>query len=213
MILANESKILSQIGGTPINRGVLASLFPTINDSNKKIRQLESNNAIIRLKKGTYIVSPEFSRVPINTYLIANHLSSPSYVSMLSALRYYGMIPEDVYIVQSMTLNKSKQFDNKLGTFTYHHTDQPSFSIGLNYYRQDETAFVIASPEKALCDYIANTPYINLRYLSETERFLEDDLRLDMDAFRQMDINIFRQYAFVGKKKNSIETIIKLLEK
>lgn len=47
--------------------------------------------------------------------LIANRLLTPSYVSMSTALRYYGMIPEAVYIIQSMTTKESREYENSVG--------------------------------------------------------------------------------------------------
>ena len=43
----------------------------------------------------------------LSTELIANHLYAPSYVSMSSALRYYGLIPETVY---TEAINDSEAF-------------------------------------------------------------------------------------------------------
>ena len=71
---------------------------------------------------------------------------------------------------------------------------------------------MIATPEKALCDLIANTHHVNLRYIKEARTFLEEDLRLDMDGFAKINPTIFKEYAAVGKKGDSIRTIIKLLE-
>ena len=67
--------------------------------------------------------------------------------------------------------------------------------------------------EKALCDLIANSPKVNLRYLKEVENYLEEDIRMEIDDFRNMDISIFERYAQVGKKSKSIETLIKYLRK
>ena len=71
----------------------------------------------------------------------------------------------------------------------------------------------MATPEKALCDLIANSPKVNLRYLKDVEVYLEEDIRMEMDDFKNMDISIFEQYARVGKKSKSIETLIKYLRK
>ena len=70
----------------------------------------------------------------------------------------------------------------------------------------------MATPEKALCDLIANSPKVNLRYLKDVEIYLEDDIRMEMDDFKNMDISIFELYAQVGKKSKSIETLIKYLK-
>ena len=74
-------------------------------------------------------------------------------------------------------------------------------------------AFLMATPEKALCDLIANSPKVNLRYLKDVEVYLEEDIRMEMDDFKNMDISIFEQYVRVGKKSKSIETLIKYLRK
>ena len=74
-------------------------------------------------------------------------------------------------------------------------------------------AFLMATPEKALCDLIANSPKVNLRYLKDVENYLEEDIRMEIDDFRNMDISIFERYAQVGKKSKSIETLTKYLRK
>ena len=71
----------------------------------------------------------------------------------------------------------------------------------------------MATPEKALCDLIANSPKVNLRYLKDVEVYLEEDIRMEMDDFKYMDISIFERYTQVGKKSKSIETLITYLRK
>lgn len=205
---------LRTLGAVPVRATVLGSLFPDLSAKNRKIASLEQKGALIRLKKGMYVVSPEVTGVPLSLELVANHLYSPSYVSMSSALRYYGLIPEAVYTLQSMTTKHARIFENALGRFSYTSISREAFAVGLHREQRDAfVAFIIASPEKALCDLIAASPMVNLRYLKEAETYLEEDIRLDMDAFRSMDVAVFKDYAQVGKKAESIRTIIKLLER
>lgn len=204
---------LTQIGNIPISVSALESLFPNIKRGNQKIRLLERDRQIIRLKKGLYVCNPEITGKILSTELIANHLYTPSYVSMSSALRYYGLIPEAVYTKQSMTLKHSKDFDTPLGRFEYTHISKKAFSVGLTNIRKDGYAFVIATPEKALCDLIANSPNVNLRYLKDAVTYLEDDIRMELNDFRQMKPEIFEEYINVGKKADSIRTLLKLLYK
>lgn len=204
---------LTQIGNIPISVSALESLFPNIKRGNQKIRLLERDRQIIRLKKGLYVCNPEITGKILSTELIANHLYTPSYVSMSSALRYYGLIPEAVYTKQSMTLKHSKDFDTPLGRFEYTHISKKAFSVGLTNIRKDGYVFVIATPEKALCDLIANSPNVNLRYLKDAVTYLEDDIRMELDDFRQMKPEIFEEYINVGKKADSIRTLLKLLYK
>lgn len=78
---------------------------------------------------------------------------------------------------------------------------------------KDNYAFLIASPEKALCDLIANSPQVYLRYMKDVETYLEQDIRMDMDEFCKMDETIFEDYIKVGKKADSISTLLKFLRR
>ena len=78
---------------------------------------------------------------------------------------------------------------------------------------KDNYAFLIASPEKALCDLIANSSQVNLRYMKDVETYLEQDIRMDMDGFNKMDKTIFEDYIQVGKKADSISTLLKFLRR
>jgi hypothetical protein len=42
--------------------------------------------------------------------------------------------------------------------------------------------------------------------------WLEEDIRFDMDEMFKFDTSIMREYAEVGKKKNMINQIIKIIE-
>lgn len=203
---------LSDIGNTPVDFAVLKSMYPDYKSVHNKISELEKSGTLIRLKKGMYIVSPEKSGKLLSLELIANHLYGPSYVSMESALRYYGLIPESVFTLQSVTTKHSRDFKNSLGKFEYTQCSKKYYSIGIRQEVKEDTAFLIASPEKALCDLIINTPNLNLRYQKEISIYLEENLRFDMDALYQMDINIFEQCVQHGKKKNTITNIIKLIK-
>ena len=180
---------------------------------NQKVLQLETAGKVIRLKRGLYVIAPRVSRVSLSTELIANHLYAPSYVSRQTALRYYGLIPEAVYTTQSMTIKHSRHFDTPVGRFEYQMISREAFSVGVTSINQHSYSFLMATPEKALCDLIANSPNVNLRYLKDVEAYLEGDIRMDIDDFLRMDVGIFERYAQVGKKGKSIETLIKYMKK
>ena len=204
---------LVKIGAVPVTTQIIGSFFPEIAAKTKKVNELEKANEIIRLKKGLYVVHPQLTGKALSTELIANQLYAPSYVSMQSALRYYQLIPETVYEIHSMTIKSSRQFETPLGHFRYTKTDRATFAIGLRQIKQDGLTFVMATPEKALCDLIAHTPKLTSRYVKEAAQYLEEDLRIDMDAFRTMNRRIFEAYIQVGKKSNSIRTLLKLFER
>ena len=204
---------LIEIGTIPVTTSIIESLYPDLKSANKKVIWLEKQKFIIRLKRGLYVINPEYSGKILSSEVIANHLYAPSYVSMQTALRYYGLIPEAVYTTQSMTLKHSRSFDTPVGRFEYKNMSREAFSIGITSINMQSYAFLMATPEKALCDLIANSPKVNLRYLKDVENYLEEDIRMEIDDFRNMDISIFERYAQVGKKSKSIETLIKYLRK
>lgn len=207
------NKQLSEIGIIPVTTSIIESLYPELKSANKKVTWLEKQGYIIRLKRGLYVVNPELSRKTLSSELIANHLYTPSYISMSTALRYYGLIPEAVYVNQSMTVKHSRSFQTPVGSYAYKYISREAFSIGVRSIHKGDYAFLIASPEKALCDLIANSSKVNLRYMKDVEIYLEQDIRMDMDEFYKMDETIFEDYIEVGKKADSISILLKLLRR
>ena len=108
---------LEDFRNTPFRMQDLSSVFPNCANLKMKAKRLEDDGDIIRLKKGLYVASPRTSRMELSPFLLANHIYGPSYVSMQTALRYYGLIPEAVYSVQSMTTGVARDYENTVGTF------------------------------------------------------------------------------------------------
>ncbi len=202
---------LYPLGNIPVTSKQVASLYPSVKAPNQKIGLLLRDGRLHRLKKGLFVVSEKDSEKPLSLELIANHLCAPSYVSLQTALRYYGLIPEYVTAMQSMTLKSSQSFENDLGYFIYHHLSREAFAVGVCIVTANGVSWTMATPEKALCDLIAVTPGVNLRYLKDVGMYLEEDLRFDMEALKKFDVQILSDYAKVGKKAQSIQTLIKFL--
>ena len=204
---------LIEIGIIPVTTSIIESLYPELKSANKKVAWLEKQGFIIRLKRGLYVVNPEYSRKTLSSELIANHLYAPSYISMSTALRYYGLVPEAVYVHQSMTVKHSRSFQTPIGGYDYKYISREAFSIGVRSIHKGDYAFLMASPEKALCDLIANSSKVNLRYMKDVETYLEQDIRMDMEEFYRMDATIFEDYIKVGKKADSVSTLLKFLRR
>ena len=204
---------LSEIGTIPVTTSIIESSYPELKSANKKVTWLEKQGFIIRLKRGLYVINPECSGKTLSSELIANHLYTPSYISMSTALRYYGLIPEAVYVHQSMTVKHSRCFQTPVGNYDYKYSSRKAFPIGVRSMYKDNYAFLIASPEKALCDLIANSSKVILRYMKDVEIYLAEDIRMDMDEFYKLDKTIFEDYVKVGKKADSISTLLKVLKR
>ena len=202
---------LREIGVIPVTTSIIESFYPDLKSAEKKVIWLEKNGYIIRLKRGLYVVNPEYTGKRLSNELIANHLYAPSYVSMSTALRYYGLIPEAVYVNQSMTVKHSRSFQTPIGNYDYKCVSKEAFAVGVRTECVADYDFLIASPEKALCDLIANSSKVNLRYMKDVENYLENDIRMDMDEFMKFDPSVLEEYIKVGKKADSIATLLKYL--
>lgn len=208
-----EIENIKQLGNIPVDYALLRSVFSDYKSPRNKIANLETEGKLIRLKRGLYVVSPDESQKLLSTELIANHIYGPSYVSMESALKYYGLIRESVRVLRSITTKRSRVFENSISRFEYINCSEKYYSIGINQKIGNGYSFLIASPEKALCDLIAYTPAVRPRFINALRIFLEDNIRLDMEAFFRMDIDIFKECAEVGKKKNDLNNLIKILKR
>ena len=143
---------------------------------------------------------------------MANHLYGPSYVSLHTALRHYGLIPEAVYSVQSVTTKVTRSFDTPIGAFFYTHAQPQWFPIGIRIHNEPDLSYLIATPEKALMDVAQFTAGISMRYNKEVGEWLEDDLRLDMDCLSELNLDILRQLTPLSHKQTTLETIIRFIE-
>ena len=203
---------LEQIGIIPVDYAVLCSLYSDYRFPRNKIAGLEQEGKLIRLKKGMYVVSPDVNKQLLSIELIANHIYGPSYVSMESALRYYGLIPEQVYTVRSMIAGRSKKFENSIGNFEYITVDERYYPIGITQQKvENKYNFLIASPEKALCDMISATPHLRIQSEKALKIYLEDDLRFEMSVLENMDSEIVGHCLETGKKKKILRLLLKLL--
>ena len=149
---------------------------------------------LIRLRQG-YYAFPEYLSIPDFRLYFANRMYRPSYVSLHSALAFYGMIPEAVVQITSVTTLKTANFKNAFGEFSYKSIrDELMFGYDLKPIA-DERTVQLAKPEKALLD---------LLYLYSFYNSAEDmiELRLD-DDFMQDDFDweLFQNYAQKFKSK------------
>jgi predicted transcriptional regulator of viral defense system len=112
---------------------------------------------IVGLRRGTYILSKTYRRVPLNMAVLANQLYTPSYLSGLWALGHYDMIPERVVWFTSVTSRVPRRFENPLGVFDYRNIKQAYF-FGSTTRTVGDQPVLVAEPEKALLDHWHLTP-------------------------------------------------------
>ena len=144
---------------------------------------------------------------------VANILYAPSYVSFDYALSYYGLIPERVYEVTSVTMRLKKEFKTPLGRFTYKPIPLQVYAIGIDWlYDNINGGKLIATAEKALCDKIRSDRGIGRLSQEKLRAYLEFDLRIDMDLFYNLDTELISTIATAYRSSN-LQNLAKLISK
>lgn len=158
-----------------------------------KLTRLLKSKALVRLKKGLYLLGNKFKHTPYCPELIANLIYGPSYVSLERALQIYGLIPEHVENITSVTAKASKEFRTPIGQFIYAHCHPNSYSVGVTIrsFSEHENP-LFATPEKALTD-ILTIRKGKVTSTHQIEEILLEDLRIEESDLIALDIKLIRQ--------------------
>lgn len=207
-------QLLSEYEGQPITHQMLIGLLQDYSRPNDKIKALKDEGMLEPIKRGFYIAGKKTNIMRPERSLIANHLYGPSYVSMDAALMHYGLIPERVYTMTSMTTKPSKSFKTPIGVFSYSYLPLPYYSFGLDtVLLHTNQQAIIATPEKALADKIATTPGIILRSMSSARDYVLEDLRMDESELKKFDTHSMVSWLPNAPKKESLELLIKMIKR
>ncbi len=193
----------------PLSTQTLLQLLNGYSRPYDKIMEWVKQGYLIQLRRGLYMTSSLVSSTGAEPFSIANHLYGPSYVSLESALFYWGLIPERVYGVTSCTIKSSRKIMSNHSVYSYYHLPTTYFSLGIMSVAITERQVVlIASKEKCLCDKIIATSGINLRSKRQVVSFLMDDLRMDEQELRALNLQEMASWLPYCPKQKSIEMVI-----
>lgn len=176
---------------------VLMDEYRSYTDSAGKIKRLADKGIIIPVVRGLY----ETDKNTPGEYLAAA-IYGPSYLSFEFMLSRYSLIPEAVYTFTSAAFEKkkSKIYHTFFGTYTYR--DVPSDAYPLDVILKTEAGYsmAVASPEKAVCDLLYTiSPCRNQK---EFSFLLFEDLRIDENEFRKLDMQKLREISGYYHTKN-----------
>ncbi len=111
--------VLSRVNTVYINKQNLFHLLKDESNPEQILSQMIENGDLICLKEDFFVIAKKVKEESDPLEQIANVLYEPSYVSLEWALAYYQMIPEAVFMLTSVTVNKSIRFDTPLLMFSY----------------------------------------------------------------------------------------------
>lgn len=180
------SRLLEIVGDEPVfETGLLLAGEVDAADVLRQLSRWLKAGRLLQLRRGVYALAPPFQKIKPHPFVIANHLRRGSYVSLQSALAYYGLIPEGVPTTTSVTTRRPYCWETPLGVYEFRRLKaELFFGYRLIEVSSGQHAFV-ATPEKALLDLAYLFPDGDSpTYLQELR--LQNLERLDLDALRRM---------------------------
>ena len=150
-----ETKELKVILGADFNPTMLVNLKNWVNKGH-----------LLMLRRGLYAMTD--LKESVDAMVFASKIYSPSYISLETALSFYGIIPEAVFTTTSATTRKTKKFQTPLGNFSYQKIKKGAFG-GFETKMQNGISYKLALPEKAMADFF----YLNRNILEGSrEQFM-----------------------------------------
>jgi len=154
--------------------------------SYRQLDRWEKKGYLKKIKRGFYCLNTQdFSQDFL--FCTANKIYAPSYVSLEMALKYYSLIPEEIFQITSVSTKKTTHFETSIGNFSYRQI-KTSLYWGYKLLDFGQQKILMAEPEKAILDYL----YIHPKLKTATD-FL--GMRINIDEFRShIDLERFQQY-------------------
>lgn len=188
----------------------LISFLSQLRHPRQKVTQWIQEGLLIRIKKGLYVFGSKITEELYSKEIIASMIYGPSALSMDYALSYYGLIPERVDHMTSITPKRDKVFITPIGTFSYRYLSPTLYPLGLKLVQSHGSSYLIASPEKAILDKLTLQAPI-FKKKRDLELYLRESLRIDWKLFKRLDLAEMKELGRSYHKKN-VKIFIQLLE-
>jgi len=116
------ARLIEIVGHEPVfETGLL--LAGEVNTANvhRQLSRWTKAGRLYQLRRGLYALAPPFQKVKPHPFFVANRMVRGSYVSCQSALAHYGLIPEHVPVVTSVTTGRPARWETPLGVYQLRH--------------------------------------------------------------------------------------------
>ena len=179
-------------------------LYPNLD--RRRLFEWKNKGYIVKIRNGWYCL-PEFFEESYSSWIIANMVHTPSYISLESALDYYGLIPEGVFMTTSVTTNRPIRIKMAGHDYSYSHVKKELFG---GYLLLDADRYKrkirVADFERTIVDFL----YFRSDYKTIGEI---SDLRLNEPVLRE-NLNIDHLYHYLEEFGNfELETRVQKLLK
>ena len=149
------------------------TVFPKFSPNN--LTRWQQEGMIVKLRQGFYAFQEAVTQ-PNFALFLSNFIYKPSYISLHTALAFYGIIPEAVTQITAVSSLKTADFQNSTAQFSYKKV-KPDLFFGYEQKPFGNRTINIATPEKAILDLLYLYPFYNTESEIENLRFDEDFVR------------------------------------
>jgi len=185
--------ILTDVDLNSFLDGTAAARYGMVNKAIKK-------GELIKIRRGLYLLADKYRHKKLSKFFLASRIVPHSYISLESALSYYGWIPERVTAVTSiLALGRTKKFITPFGEFIFHQLPVNEYEFLTGVTRVEEIKnepFFLATPLRALADYV----YVKKIDWKSLDYFL-GSLRIDIEELIKIESNDFLEIKKVYRSK------------
>ena len=122
----------------------------------RRLSEWQKKGYIKKIIKGYYLFSDGLDIDESTLLAIANKIYKPSYISFETAMSYYQLIPESIYMITSASTRRTSLFETPMARFSYR-TIKPALFFG---YSLLTGGIKMAFMEKAILDYFYINPAV-----------------------------------------------------
>ncbi|MDA8125550.1 MAG: hypothetical protein M0009_10225 [Deltaproteobacteria bacterium] len=149
-----------------------------------RLTRMIKSGEVVQVRRGLFVDRKETGH---SLKSLASVIYGPSYISFEYALAHHGLIPERVRAITSATYhkNKNRRFHTPLGDFYYYYLPAAVFPYGVALGSEEGGSYLMATPEKALCDTLYKTR--DVTGLKALGALLREDWRMEREALLSLD--------------------------
>lgn len=184
-------EILTTANTDLITANAVAHLFPkqTRNAVNAKVKRCIGDGELIKIQRGVYLVNPNITHQAPNLYRIAQAIDPKSFVTGMSALSFYGLVP-DAIMSSVLSGSKKRIVDTPFGAIEFRKFRDKETFFGIELNTVGRNTIRIATPLRAIMDHL-----LTLKVTPPNRDRIIDFLRLDEDELDQVNWQDADEYA------------------
>ncbi len=169
---------------------ILIAELPNYVNPKAKIGRMVDAGELFPVIRGIYETD---SKTPAK--YLAGCVYGPSYISFEYALDFYGLTNTHTKEITCATFGKRKEkiHETMFGTFAYRDVPKTAYSLGLELHVENGYSFIMASPEKALCDELYKSRPAKNK--GDLKTLLFDEIGVGKRKINRLDMDLIFELA------------------